>query len=305
MRHLNYSHLQYFWVVAREGSMVSAAEVLHLTPQTISGQLKRLEAEVGAPLFLRHGRGLVLTELGDLVFQYADEIFRVGAELAHVARSNRSSGPLSLNIGIVNSLPKLIAERIIAPAFGTDDPMRVRCHEAPLEGLLGDLATHRLDLVLSDQPVPAGLSVRAYNHRLGESGMSFFVRRGSARRYKAKFPYNLMNAPMLLPASNSALRRRLDEWFEIEEIVPNVVGEFDDSALMKAFGEAGKGVFVGPSAIEKEICAMYRSSVIGRTEGVTEQVYAISPERRLKHPAVVLITETARADLFLNTSQGS
>ncbi len=305
MRHLNYSHLQYFWAVAREGSIVSAADVLHLTPQTISGQLKRLEETVGAPLFNRHGRGLVLSELGHLVFQYADEIFRTGAELAHVVRGNRSSGPLSFNVGIVNSIPKLIAERIIAPAFGTDEPLRVRCHEAPLEGLLGDLATHRLDLVLSDQPVPPGLSVRAYNHRLGESGMSFFVRRGSGRRYKAKFPYSLMNAPMLLPAPNSALRRRLDEWFEVEEIVPNVVGEFDDSALMKAFGEAGKGVFAGPSAIEKEICAMYRSSVIGRTEGVTEQFYAISPERRLKHPAVVLITETARADLFLNGTQGS
>lgn len=305
MRHLNYNHLQYFWAVAREGSIASAADVLHLTPQTISGQLKRLEETVGAPLFNRHGRGLVLSELGHLVFQYADEIFTTGAELAHVVRGNRSSGQLSFNVGIVNSLPKLIAERIIAPAFGTDDPLRVRCHEATLESLLGDLATHRLDIVLSDQPVPPGLSVRAYSHRLGESGMSFFVRRGSAKRYKSKFPCSLMNAPMLLPAPSSALRRRLDEWFELEQIVPNVVGEFDDSALMKAFGEAGKGVFAGPSAIEKEICAMYRSSVIGRTDGVTEQFYAISPERRLKHPAVVLITETARADLFVNRVQGS
>ena len=305
MRHLNYSHLQYFWAVAREGSIVKAAEVLHLTPQTISGQLKVLEESVGEPLFNREGRRLVLSDMGHVVFQYADEIFSIGAELANVVRGKQANGPLILNVGVVNSLPKLIAERIIAPALDGETPFRVRCHESSLEPLLGELATHRLDLVLSDQPVPPGLSLRGYNHRLGESGLSFFARRADARRYKAKFPGSLANAPMLLPAPNSALRRRLDEWFETEDIAPQIVGEFDDSALIKAFGEAGAGVFAGPSAIEIEICTMYRQSVIGRTNKVTERFYAISPERRLKHPAVVLITKTARTDLFMDSNTAS
>lgn len=299
MRQLNFSHLEYFCAVAREGSIVKASEVLHLTPQTISGQLKLLEESVGEPLFNRVGRGLVLSDLGHVVFQYADEIFSIGSELANVIRGKQPSSPLTFNVGIVNSMPKLIAQRIIGPAFASDEPIRVRCHEATLELLLSELAVHRLDLVLSDRPAPPGLSLRAYNHRLGESGLSFFARRSDARRYKSRFPGSLTGAPMLLPGQNSAHRRRLDEWFESEGLAPRIVGECDDSALLKAFGEAGAGVFAGPTAIEKEICAMYRSSVIGRTDKVTEQYYAISPERRLKHPAVVLITETARADLFV------
>ena len=298
MRHLNYSHLQYFWTVAREGSIVKASEVLHLTPQTISGQLKLLEQSIGEPLFRRTGRRLVLSDTGHVAFQYADEIFSIGAELANVIRSKERSGSLAFNVGIVNSMPKLIAERIIAPAFDSETPLRVRCNEASLDQLLGELAVHHLDLVLSDQPVPSGLSLRAYSHRLGESGMSFFARRSDARRYKSKFPASLSDARMLLPTQSTALRRRLDEWFDTEGLSPTIVGEFDDSALLKAFGQAGVGVFTAPSAIEKEICEMYRTSVIGRTDEVTERFYAISPERRLKHPAVVLITETARENLF-------
>lgn len=300
MRHLNYSHLHYFWSVAREGSIVAAARVLHITPQTISGQLKMLEESVGRRLFRRVGRRLILTELGGTVFRYADEIFTLGAELANVVRGQHASGPLTLKVGIVNSIPKLITERIVAPAFDVEDSLCIRCFESGLEPLLGDLATHQLDLVLSDQPVPQGLHMRAYNHLLGESGLSFFARRGIGRRLGPQFPASLSGTPILLPARNSALRRRIDEWFDTNDVVPTIVGEFDDSALMKAFGEAGVGVFVGPSAIEKEICTMYRTSVIGRTAAITERFYAISPERRLKHPAVVLITKTARADLFVN-----
>ncbi len=297
-RHLNYSHLHYFWAVATEGSIVKAADVLHITPQTISGQLKLLEESVGQPLFNRVGRRLVLTETGHTVFNYADEIFTIGSELANVVRGKTSSGPLVFDIGVVNSMPKLVAERIVAPAFEIEDRLKIRCREAPLESLLGDLATHRLDLVLSDQPMPTGLNLRAYNHRLGESTMSFFVSKREARRYKSRFPDSLNDAPMLLPAANSALRRQLDDWFEINEVVPNVVGEFDDSALMKAFGEAGVGIFASPSAIEKEICTMYHTSVIGRSDSIKEQFYAISPERRLKHPAVIQITNAARNRLF-------
>ena len=298
MRHLNYSHLQYFWAVAREGSIARASESLHLTPQTISGQLKLLDEAVGQPLFNRVGRRLVMSDMGRIVFEYADEIFSVGAELASVVRGNHLSGPTTLSIGIVNSMPKLIAERIVAPAMMGEQPVRVRGEEASLEQLLSELAVHKLDLVLSDQPVPDGLSIKAYNHRLGESGMSFFSQRNQARRYRAKFPDSLSDAPMLLPSQHSALRRRLDDWFEINELSPRIAGEFDDSALLKAFGEAGAGIFAAPTVIEAEVCRMYRMSVIGQTDEIKERFYAISPERRLKHPSVVLITDTARSKLF-------
>lgn len=298
MRHLNYNHLQYFWAVAREGSIAKASQSLHLTPQTISGQLKLLDEAVGHPLFNRVGRRLVLSDMGRAVFEYADEIFSVGAELASVVRGNHLSGPTTLSLGIVSSMPKLIAERIVAPAMMAEQPVRVRCHEASLEQLLSELAVHKLDLLLSDQPVPDGLGMKAYNHRLGESGMSFFSQRKRARAYRAKFPDSLNDAPLLLPSQHSALRRRLDDWFEQHQLSPRIAGEFDDSALLKAFGEAGAGVFAAPTVIEKEVCRMYRMSVIGQTDEIKERFYAISPERRLKHPSVVLITDTARSKLF-------
>jgi LysR family transcriptional activator of nhaA len=298
MRHLNYSHLHYFWAVAREGSIVRASKSLHLTPQTISGQLKLLDEAVGQPLFNRVGRRLVLSDMGRLVFEYADEIFSVGAELANVVRGSRFEGPMTLTVGVVSSMPKLIAERIIAPALMGKDPVRVRCHEASLEQLLSEMAIHKIDIVLSDRQVPDGLNIKAFNHRLGESGMSFFAQRKLARRYTAAFPKSLTDVPMLLPTQHSALRRRLDDWFEDHRISPRIAGEFDDSALLKAFGEAGAGVFAAPSVIEDEICRMYRTSVIGRTDEIEERFYAISPERKLRHPAVVLITDTARSDLF-------
>ena len=298
MRHLNYSHLQYFWAVAREGSIAKASESLHVTPQTISGQLKLLDKAVGHPLFNRAGRRLVLSDMGGVVFEYADEIFSTGAELASVVRGNHMSGPKTLSLGIVSSMPKLIAERIVAPAMLAEKPVRVRCHESSLEQLLSELAVHKLDLVLSDQPVPDGLGIKAYNHMLGESGMSFFSQRARARRYRARWPDSLNDAPLLMPSQHSALRRRLDDWFENHGLSPRIAGEFDDSALLKAFGEAGVGVFAAPTVIEEEICRMYRMSVIGRTDEIKERFYAISPERRLKHPSVVLITDTARSDLF-------
>jgi len=298
MRHLNYSHLQYFWTVAREGSIAKASKSLHLTPQTISGQLKLLDEAVGQPLFDRVGRRLVLSNMGRVVFEYADEIFSVGAELASVVRGHHTNSPKTLTVGVVSSMPKLIAERVIAPVLMSDQPMRVRCHEATLQRLLSELAIHKLDLVLSDQPVPDGLNLKAYNHRLGSSGMSFFARSKDARRYRARFPQSLTDAPTLLPSPTSALRRRLDDWFESMELSPRIVAEFDDSALLKAFGEAGAGVFAAPTAIEEEICRMYRMAVIGRVDDIRERYYAISSERRLKHQSVVSITETARAQLF-------
>lgn len=298
MKHLNYNHLLYFWTVAREGSIARAAETLHLTPQTISSQLKLLEQSVGEPLLQRVGRGLQVTETGALVNQYAEAIFSLGVELSSRVKAGGAGKPVALNVGIVNSIPKLIAFRIIEPALQLEEPLRVICREGDLEKLLADLAVHGLDMVLSDRPIPTGLNVKAYNHSLGESEISFFAGAHLARRYAKGFPGSLDGAPLLLPMHSSALRRRLDEWFERVGILPQVVAEFDDSALLKAFGEAGIGMFPAPNAISGEIERTYHASVVGEAEGVVESYFAISPERKLKHPAVVRIIETARFTLF-------
>jgi LysR family transcriptional activator of nhaA len=294
VRHLNYSHLLYFWTVAREGSIARAAEVLHLTPQTISGQLKLLEASIGEPLFQRAGRGLVLSETGRIVRQYADEIFALGAELTQRVKRRELGAPVALNVGVVNSIPKLIAYRVLEPALGLEDSLRIVCREGDLDALLGDLAVHRLDLVLSDRPIATGLNVRAYNHPLGASTVSMFAHRRIARRYASSFPDSLDGAPLLVPLETTALRRALEEWFDRHGVTPMVVAEFDDSALMKAFGEAASGVFPAPDAIAAEVEKMYDARRIGTIDGVSESFYAISPERKLKHPAVVRITESAR-----------
>ncbi len=298
MRHLNYGHLLYFWTVAREGSVARASEILHITPQTISGQIKTLEDSIGEALFRRVGRRLVLSEMGKLVFEYAEEIFSVGAELAEVVKSRAPRGPVVFTVGITDVMPKLIAARVLEPALALDEPVRIVCLEGKLEALLADLAIHRVDMVLSDRPAPDGLNIRAYTHRLGECGLSFFADQDTARRLRRRFPRSLGNAFLLLPTSNTVLRRSLDEWLEQQELVPNVAGEFEDSALLKAFGQAGNRVFPGPTAIEAEIKHQYRVSVVGRTDEVKEAFYAISPERRLKHPAAAAISEAARTDLF-------
>ena len=297
MRHLNYTHLLYFWTVANEGSIARASEVLHLTPQTISGQLKKLEDAVGEPLFTKFGRGLTLTETGQVVRQYADEIFYLGAELSERVRTKQPLMPTSLNVGIVNSVPKLIAQRVLQPALAIEDPIRINCKEGDLDTLLGDLAVHRLDLVVSDRPLAAGTHVRAYNHPLGTSSVGLFAHRGIAKKYR-KFPDDLDGAPILLPNSESALRRQLDMWFDELGLLPKLIAEFDDSALLKAFGEAGLGIFPAPLAIAEEVSAMYHSTLLGNLDAIFESYFAISPERKLKHPAVVAITETARDVLF-------
>ncbi len=297
MRHLNYNHLLYFWTVASEGSIARASEVLHLTPQTISGQLKLLEETIGEPLFHRAGRGLVLTDTGRVVSQYAEEIFSLGAELTQRMRGGESGSPVSFNVGIVNSIPKLIAYQLIEPALALKDDIRIVCREGELEGLLGDLAVHKLDLLISDRPVPTGLHVKAYSHPLGESRVQFFAQKNLAYRYISKFPGCLDGAPVLLPVTGTTLRRSLEEFFERKGMVPRVVAEFDDSALLKVFGEAGAGFFPAPEAIAEQVEHMYHAKSIGNVDGVTERFYAISPERKIKHPAVVRITEVAREHL--------
>jgi len=299
LRHLNYTHLLYFWTVAREGSIAKASEVLHLAPQTISGQLKLLEESIGEPLFNRVGRGLALTETGQVVNQYVDEIFTLGQELTQRVKSKQALVPTTMNVGVVNSLPKLVALRVLKPAFELEDPLRVSCTEADLERLMADLSVHRLDLVLSDAPIPAGMSVKAYNHPLGESPISLFAHRSIAKKYLKKFPQNLDGAPFLLPEHGSHLRRELENWFESEGIRPLILAEFDDSALLKAFGEAALGVYPAPTAIAGEVSSMYHSVELGSIESITESYFAISPERKLKHPAILEITAQARESLFI------
>lgn len=296
---LNMKHLRYFWAVASHGSIARAAEVLFLTPQTISGQLRELEEQVGSKLFSRSGRNLVLTDTGRLVFSYADEMFRLSLELQDVLAGHTPGAALTVKIGVAMVVPKLLAYRVLEPVLSLPDPVRLICHEAPLVDLLADLSVHKLDVVLADSPVNPTLNIRAYNHVLGESGISFFAVPKQAKALREGFPASLENVPMLMPSSGSSLRRNLEKWFERHRLGPSVVAEFEDRALMKAFGERGAGVFTSPSAVEQDVLDKYGVDVIGQTDEITERFYAISAERRIKHPAVSAITEAARRELFV------
>jgi LysR family transcriptional activator of nhaA len=298
MGQLNLKHLRYFWSVAANGSIARAAERLHLTPQTISGQLTELEDQVGGKLFTRVGRNLALTATGRLVFSYADEMFRLEGELRDVLSGRAPGSALVLNVGIAMVVPKLLAYRVLAPALAITEPVRLVCHEAPLADLLASLSVHKLDLVLADSPLSPALNIRAYNHPLGESGISFFATKTDAERYLEGFPGSMDGAPILMPTGSSALRRSLEFWFQRTGIGPQVVAEFEDRALMKSFGEAGAGIFTSPTAVEADVLQKYGVEVIGRTDDVKERFYAISAERRIKHPAISAITEVARSTLF-------
>jgi LysR family transcriptional regulator, transcriptional activator of nhaA len=298
MEWLNYHHLLYFWMVAREGSIARACEELNLAQPTISGQLRSLEESLGEQLFTRVGRRLLLTETGQLVFQYADEIFGLGRELNDVLKGRPRGRPLRLTVGISDLIPKLIAYRVLQPAFALTERVQLVCYEDQPDQLLLDLSAHRLDLVLSHTPSGSAVPVRVFSHRLGSCGVSLFAASALAARYRKAFPAHLDGAPFLLPMERSASRRALEQWFAAKGIRPQTVGEFQDSALLGAFGQAGAGIFAAPSAIEKEVRRIYRVSVIGRLDSVFEEFYAISAERKIKHPAVVAITETARNQLF-------
>ncbi|KPK38619.1 MAG: LysR family transcriptional regulator [Gammaproteobacteria bacterium SG8_47] len=298
MSQLNLKHLRYFWVVAASGSIARASEQLHLTPQTISGQLRELEEQIGAKLFKKVGRNLVLSDTGRLVFSYADEMFRIGNELQDVLAGRTPGSMLTFNVGIAMVVPKLLAYRVLAPVLAMDEPVRLVCHEAPLVDLLADLSVHKLDMVLADSPLNPALNIRAYNHVLGESGLTFFATRTQARRYAARFPRSLDGAPFLMPSVGSSLRRALELWLEAQSVRPAIVAEFEDRALMKAFGEGAAGIFTSPTAVEDDVLTKYGVKVIGRAEEVTESYYAISAERRIKHPAVSAITAAARKELF-------
>jgi LysR family transcriptional activator of nhaA len=295
---LNYHHLLYFWVVAREGSIARATRVLRLAQPTISAQLRSLEGQLGERLFARQGRGLVLTEAGRTVYRYADEIFGLGRELVDVVKGRPAGRPARFTVGVADVVPKLVAHRLIEPALRLAGPLRLACREDHAERLLAALALHEVDLVLSDAPIPPAVRVRGFSHLLGECGVTVFAAPKLAAARRRGFPGSLDGAPFLLPVEATALRRALDAWFEERGMRAAVVGEFEDSALLKVFGQAGQGLFAGPAAIEREICDQYGVRVVGRIPELRERFYAISPERRIRHPAVAAITEAARDRLF-------
>jgi LysR family transcriptional activator of nhaA len=298
MEWLNYHHLLYFWTVAREGGISKAAEKLRLSQPTISAQIRLLEESLGERLFQRHGRTLVLTDVGRVAYRYADEIFGIGRELMETLRGRPAGRPLQLAVGVANAVPKLIAYRLLHPAVQSEEPVYVVCREDNAEQLTTLLATHALDVVVADSPAPPHVRVKVFNHLLGESDVAFFAPAALALRLRRRFPRSLTEAPLLVPTANAALRRALDEWFEKEDLRPRLAGEFEDSALMKVFGQRTGVVFPAPTAIASDVCRLYGVREIGRTSAVRERYYAISAERRLKHPAVLAITSAARDELF-------
>jgi len=295
---LNYHHLLYFWAVVREGGISRAAEKLRLSQPAISAQIKTLETALGERLFQRQGRRLVLTDVGRVVDRYATEIFAAGNELLETLKGRPSGGALRLAVGVANAVPKLVVYRLLRPAIEGAQPVQITCTEDDPEQLLARLATHALDVVISDTPAAPHVRVKVFNHLLGESGTTFFAGKSLARRLGRRFPRSLSGAPMLLPTVNTSVRRALEQWFEAENLRPVVAGEFEDPALLNTFGERGRAVFAAPTAIEDEVLRSHRVAIVGRTPVVRERYYAISVERRLKHAGVAAITSAARTEVF-------
>jgi LysR family transcriptional activator of nhaA len=296
---LNYHHLLYFWVVAKEGSVTKAGEVLRLAHPTISGQIHRLEDVLGEKLFARKGRNLVLTDTGRTAFRYADEIFSLGQEFLDTVKGRTAGQQMRLVVGVSDVLAKSIVHRMLEPAFRIEDTMRVICREnRSTEAFMGELAVHTIDVILSDTPAGPGTPVRTFSHPLGECGTSLFASPKLAKVCRRGFPRSLEGVPVLLPSSDSTFRRALNEWFESRNVRPKIVAELDDAALASVFGEAGLGVFAAPDVIEDEITQRYRVQLVGRAKGIRQRFYAISVERKIRHPGVVAICEVARKHIF-------
>ena len=298
MEWLNYHHLYYFWMVAKEGTIARACEKLRLAQPTISGQLRQFEESLGEKLFNKSGRNLALTDTGQVVYRYAEEIFSVGAELQDVLRGRPQGRPARFLVGISDLMPKWIVFRVLEPVLKMREPVHLVCYEDNTEGLLVKLASHNLDMILTDAPVTAPSRARAFNHELGSCGVSFCGTPELAVRYRKNYPKSFDGAPFLLPIEGSSMRRSLEQWFDRHQVRPSIVGEFQDSALLKVFGQSGAGIFPVASAVEKDVREHYGTAVIARTNEIVERFYAISVERRLKHPAVVAISEAARQFLL-------
>ncbi len=300
---MNLKHLRNFWTVARMGGVARAAERLDLTPQTVSGQVKLLEEELGTALFRPAGRGLELTEAGKLALSFADEMLTLGDEMKS-ALAARQAHPLpSLRVGITDMVPKSVAYRLLAPVGNLPEPVRLLCREGHIDMLLGELALHRLDMVVADRPMPPGLAVRGHSHKLGESAIGFYAASPLATRCGA-FPGCLDDAPLLLPGPGAAVRGQIEHWLNREHLSPRIMGEFDDGALMKAFGQAGAGFFPAPALLAEEICARYAVQLVGQTDSIRESFWLISAERRISHPAIRLLVESAH-DVLFTTRQPS
>jgi LysR family transcriptional activator of nhaA len=296
---VNFKHLYYFWATAKAGGIVRAGEQLHTTPQTLSAQIKLLETRLGCSLFRKSGRRLELTDEGHVALGYADQIFTLSTELEAALTNRRGGGTtLDFRVGIADAVPKAIAYRLLEPALDVPGPVRLVCHEGKFQDLLAQVSVHRLDLVIADEPMGRQLSVKAFNHALGTTAMSFFAAPALKSKLTRGFPQCLDGAPMLVQGAASAMRRRLELWLARHGLHPHSVGEFDDAALMKAFGREGRGVFMAPTVLEAETCAQYGVRVLGRTSELVEEFYAISAERRITHPCVQAITEAARGELF-------
>jgi LysR family transcriptional activator of nhaA len=289
---LNYKHLYYFWMVAKSGSIALASEQLHVTPQTISGQLSIFEEAQGEKLFQKTGRNLELTETGRVVLSYAEEIFSLGQELEQLLQQETIERSLLLRVGVSDAISKAVAFRLIEPAFSIKQPVRIHCREGRLHELLGDLALHKLDIVISDSTMPSTLNVRAYNHPLGRSGVSIFAMEELRNVYSKPFPQCLDGAPYLMPGEDSALRSKLMHWFRDDGINPRIVGEFDDSALLKAFGRGGRGFFAAPTAIMEMLLDQAGMRLVGHIPHMSEQFFAISVQRKITHPAVLAISQS-------------
>jgi len=298
MANLNFKHLRYFWMVAKSGSIAAASKQLHLTPQSISGQLRDLEESLGVELFAKAGRGLELTEMGRRIFSYADEIFALGNELLDVALDKSAIKSQPFRIGIADSVPKSVAYRVVEPALRIGESLRLVCKEGRLASLLAEMAVHRLDMVIADRPMPTNLNVRGYNHLLGESDLTVFGAAGLARSLPGTFPGLLDKAPFLLPGEDVAVRPKLVQWFEAQDLVPRIVGEFDDSALLKSFGQAGAGLFAAPTAIADYVCRQYAVQALGCIDSVVEQLFAITTERRLTNPAIIAVVKATQREVF-------
>ena len=294
MNWLNYHHLLYFWKTARYGSITRACEDLHLTPQTVSAQIRTLERAIGSELFVRTGRRMELTETGQLVQGYAEEIFNLGTELAETLRGHPTSRHLTLHVGMNDALPKLIAHHVLEPVLELEHPqVRIVTVNGKPEPLLADLVTHKLDVVISDAPIPPGVKVKAYNHPLGECTVTLLGTPALAKQLRRRFPKSLDGAPLLLPTPDAALRNAFDLWLNQNDLHPEIVGEFSDSAVMKVFGEKGAGAFLAPTVVEAEVRRQYKVSKISELP-LKERFYAISIERKVRHPAVAAIFEAGR-----------
>ena len=296
---MNYKHLHYFWAAAKAGGIVRAGQQLNISPQTLSGQIKLLEDQLGCGLFRRVGRGLELTDEGHLAVGYADQIFALGAELeARIGKHSGIEQTLEFRVGLSDSVPKSIAYRLLEPALAAAPNVRLICHEGKLPDLLGQLAVQRLDMVLADEPLGRHAGMKVFNHALGTTKMSFFATPELKRSLRGDFPQCLDDAPMLMPGAGSAMRQRFDLWLASHRIRPRVIGEFDDAALMKAFGAEGRGVFMTPAVLESETASQYGVRVVGRSAELVEEFHAISTERRISHPCLAAITSSARDQFF-------